>query len=234
MFALKDEIASYLERCSTVRRLSGHTLAAYRADLYQFASHVPEGATAAPSEMREALKRIAGEQRYAPATVRRKIAAVRAFLRSADEALEREIFAGWKLKVRMPARLPKALPRRVLQDLLTRTRTGAGSEEQSTYLCLALLAATGLRVSELCALNVADVLTDSGEIKVYGKGARERIVVVANKQVRAALANYIARRPPSGPAPEPLFRNRGAGHGLAPNACGSVYMLLPGRPAQAA
>jgi site-specific recombinase XerD len=99
MFVLKDEIAAYLQRCQTVRRLSGHTIDAYRADLYQFALHIPEGITPTGAILREGLKRIAEEARYSPATVRRKIASVRAFLRLANEGLALETFAGWKFRI---------------------------------------------------------------------------------------------------------------------------------------
>jgi integrase/recombinase XerD len=56
---------------------------------------------------------------------------------------------------------------------------------------LNLLAATGLRVSELCSLKVGDVRNQSGEITVSGKGARERVVIIANQTVRKSLARYV-------------------------------------------
>jgi len=55
---------------------------------------------------------------------------------------------------------------------------------------LELLFATGIRVSELCALQCSDVRLDEGEIKIYGKGAKERFVQIANPEVLKALSCY--------------------------------------------
>jgi hypothetical protein len=59
-----------------------------------------------------------------------------------------------------------------------------------TQLCLSLLAATGLRVSELCGLRIGQVTLQSGEITVLGKGSRERVVIIANQHIRSALAHH--------------------------------------------
>lgn len=55
---------------------------------------------------------------------------------------------------------------------------------------LELLFATGVRVSELCSLQYGDVRLDEGEIKIYGKGAKERFVQIANHDVLGALSRY--------------------------------------------
>lgn len=55
---------------------------------------------------------------------------------------------------------------------------------------LELLFATGARVSELCALRTGDVRLEEGEIKIYGKCAKERFVQIANPDVLAALRRY--------------------------------------------
>jgi integrase/recombinase XerD len=161
--------------------------------------------------VRECLIKIAEDPKYAPATVKRKFASVRAFVRATDEALALEIFGTWKLKIRMPIRLPKAIPRRELAVLLENARTHQPDHlscEETTHLCLALIAATGLRVSELCSLRMRDIRPDTGEISVYGKGARERIVIVANSRVCKMMASYIRKLPKSDLTTAPLFRNR--------------------------
>jgi integrase/recombinase XerD len=55
---------------------------------------------------------------------------------------------------------------------------------------------------------VRDVQTDTGQIKVYGKGARERIVIIANHQVRKIIASHVRALPEAERAPAHLFRNR--------------------------
>jgi len=212
MTQLKDAIDQYLDCCANVRRLSPKTVSAYRSDLRQFANHLDTDEKPTPDAIRECLTRIARNPRLSPATVKRHIAAVRAFLKAADAPLAAETFAVWKLALRLPARLPRAVARPDLTALLSATGQSPIESDirRTTHLCLSLLAATGLRVSELCALRVGHVRPGSGEITVLGKGARERVVMVVNADVRQALARYIrSLRDRADDAP--LFRNqRGA------------------------
>ncbi len=210
MSKLRDHIDSYLERCRSVRRLSPHTIDAYEVDLHQFASLVSRDQRLTATVIRACLTKIAENPGYSPATVRRKFASVRAFFRAVDETLALEAFGTWKLKIKMPARLPKAIARRELGTLLKIARAQSSNElpnEDTTHLCVALMAATGLRVSELCALKIRDFRTDTGEIKVYGKGSRERIVIIVNERVRKSLASYIKAIAELDRLAKPLFRN---------------------------
>lgn len=69
-------------------------------------------------------------------------------------------------------------------------------------------------MSELCTLRIGQVTSGRGDIKVLGKGSRERVVIIANVRVRKALADYINSL--GNAAPEaPLFRNS-AGRPLTP------------------
>jgi site-specific recombinase XerD len=217
MSELSHLIEQYLERCRNVRRLSPHTTLAYESDLAQFAAAVrleskeQTSGKLSSAVVRICLTKIAEDRRFAPRTVKRKIATVRAFLRSVDDALALETFGSWKLSIRMPARLPRAIARSDLGVLLKHSSSGklnGVAGEQTTHLCLSLIAATGLRVSELCSLNTSSVRPQSGEVTVYGKGSRERIVIVANILVRDALAAYIRALPDADRAAAPLFRNR--------------------------
>jgi integrase/recombinase XerD len=160
------------------------------------------------THIRTALTRIAEDKRLAPRSVKRRIAAVRAFLRAADPALALETFATWKLAIRAPVQLPRAIARPELKSLLKRAELeGPQASRATTRLCLNLLAATGLRVSELCALTVGSVGADCGELTVRGKGARERVVAIVNADLRQALAAHIRAERDDGQAQRPLFRN---------------------------
>jgi integrase/recombinase XerD len=200
-------IEGYLNRCRDVRRLSPHTISAYENDLAQFAARLAkkEGLTA--EAIRACLSRIAEDRRLAPRTVKRRIASVRAFLRAVDPPLALETFGTWKLSIRTPTQLPRAIDRADLSTLLKGALRGAGAKTGDTHLCLSLLAATGLRVSELCALRVGNVKPRSGEIVVSGKGSRERVVIVANERVRKLLADHVLAIARNAHADAPLFRN---------------------------
>jgi integrase/recombinase XerD len=195
MSVLRSQIDAYVKKCREVRRLSPHTVSAYENDLNQFDARLSADTPVTSELIRGCLTAIAQDAALSSASIRRKIASIRAFLRATDERLALEAFGNWRLKLKAPKRLPKAIARRELATLLENARALRSDNdglEDPTHLCLALMAATGLRVSELCALRVRDIRTDTGEIKVDGKGARERIAIIANSRVRKALAVHIA------------------------------------------
>jgi site-specific recombinase XerD len=214
---LHQTIDAYLERCSGVRRLSEHTVAAYKNDLAQFAAGLGPDYELTSESIRSCLTKVAEDPRYSPCTVKRKIASARAFLRATNEALALETFGTWRLSIRMPKRLPRALARADLNVLLAKgsKRPTPTPVEVTTQLCLSLLAATGLRVSELCGLRIGQVALQSGEITVLGKGSRERVVIIANQHIRSALAHHIALLPDRDNQQAPLFRN-GRGRTMSP------------------
>jgi integrase/recombinase XerD len=211
MVQLEKEIRRYLERCRNVRRLAANTIDAYENDLTKFAAEVSLEDGLTFGAVRNCLTKMAEDPRLSPATVRRRIAAVRAFLRATDERLALETFGSWRLSIRSPIRLPKALSATDLTALLKSTKPGTGAWEfdrRTTYLCLSLMTATGLRISELCALRLGHVQPQTGEIKVLGKGSRERIVMLANAGVRKTLNDYVRLLRDADNREAPLFRNQ--------------------------
>jgi integrase/recombinase XerD len=213
MSELQKLIDQYVERCRTVRRLSCNTVAAYENDLTQFAAHLDPNAELTATLIRDTLTQIAIDARLAPATVKRRLASVRAFLRSVNQPLALETFGSWRLSIKAPKRLPKAIAGSELNILLKCAHTNV--TDSTTHLCLSLLAATGLRVSELCALSVGQVKSQNGEIKILGKGSRERVVIIANARVRKALEDYVLSLGEHVDARARLFRNK-AGRPLTP------------------
>ena len=207
---LSKLIAEYLERCRTTRRLSTNTTAAYENDLSQFVANLDSTTELTATSIRESLTRIAVDTRLAPTTVKRRVASVRAFLRATDQTLALETFGSWKLSIKTPRQLPRAIARGELSLLLKSADTGAITNLRpydATHLCLSLLAATGLRVSELCALCIGQVQPENGAIRVLGKGARERVVIVANARVRKMLTDYMCSLGDDVDRNTPLFRN---------------------------
>jgi integrase/recombinase XerD len=207
---LGPTIDTYLEHCRTVRRLSNHTINAYENDLAQFSASLRDRRLT-PAAIRDCLTKMAEDPDWAPTTVKRKVASVRAFLRATDGKMALQTFGSWKLKLRTPIRLPKAIATPELAALLKLARVPDipnVTEDSTTYVCLSVLASTGLRVSELCAVRVCDVRSSTGEIAVLGKGSRERIVIIANKRVRQLLSSYVKRVTDQGERFTPLFRNR--------------------------
>ena len=208
MQGLAERVTSYLARCQNVRRLSQHTISAYKNDLGQFTAAFSTDAPLTSMAIRAHLSQMAEDTRIAPATVKRRVASVRAFLRSIDEELAAKTFTAWRLKQRAAKRLPKSIAKGELVALLKSAASNSSSDHTVT-LCLSVLAATGLRVSELCALKVRDISIESGDISVLGKGARERVVIVVNQAVRTSLARYIKSLDASSPDAALFLNSRG-------------------------
>lgn len=209
MVGLHRAIEQYLERCRTIRRLSPNTLRAYEHDLAWFAANIAadsrEGKLTTGATCR-ALSSIASEKRLSASTIRRRVASIRAFLRATASRVARETFSRWSLTVRKAKYLPRTVSRHDLKVLLTQASSPNAStrpHDQTTRLCLLLMTATGLRVSELCGLRRSQVAAETGEIRVLGKGSRERIVIVANPGLRTDLAEHV--RVLKGD--DPLFKN---------------------------
>ncbi|WP_376986370.1 tyrosine-type recombinase/integrase [Conchiformibius kuhniae] len=172
---------------------SPHTLAAYRRDLAQLAELLPER-TAAPQrrDIIAALKRLS-QQNLNPRSMMRKLSVWRQYcaylLR--ENLLAADPTAGIKAP-KPPERLPKAIDCETLNTLLDR----AAPRDALSLRDLAvaeLFYGSGLRLSELAALDLDDVLFEAGWLTVSGKGKKQRQIPLTAKS-SAALQNYLPHR----------------------------------------
>jgi len=203
------------------RNLSRHTARAYLSDVGQLASSLRGTSPAAigPDDVRRFLAE--RHKRDAAASLGRKLAALRAFFRF----LVREGVREADPTTGMPApRAPKRLPRPLAVDdcqvLMTPPPSAneAGGEGWGGIRDRALaelLYGAGLRVGELVALDVRDVDLASGEVRVLGKGGKERVVPLP-AAARAAVGAWLAGRRRPGVLAEPLFTALRARKGETP------------------
>jgi integrase/recombinase XerD len=154
------------------------------------------------------------ERTLSVATVRRRFSMLQGFFKwaTADESFENP-FVRWKPKLKRPKRLPRALARSELSHLLStaQARAASGATSELTFLAVMLMAATGIRVSELCALSLEDMSPDGSTFRVRGKGSRDRMVFVSNDWLRARLQVWRVLRANFVSGPEPLFIGRHGG-----------------------
>jgi integrase/recombinase XerD len=171
--------------------LSEKTIAAYMSDLKILAREsgkAPESLT--EEDMEAALARWR-KQGLSSSSVHRKISTVRMFflfLRQSDPVLK-DPTAKLELKARKRP-LPKTLSREKMQAILQNPKieTPEGLRDRAL---LELLYASGLRVSELTALKRSDLQLEEEQIRVYGKGGKERIVPLG-KSARNWIEKYLA------------------------------------------
>ncbi len=191
----QQKITQYLLACEYQKGLDTKTLKAYRIDLTQFAAFLArEGLEIGRDSVMAYIVDL--HQTYKPRSIRRKIASVKAFCGylEYEGVLEENPFAKLRLKLDPPLILPRTISMPDIEGILTEAYkakvSAPGSMPLRDVAVLELLFATGIRVSELCALKPSDVRLVEGEIKIYGKGAKERFVQIANPTVLEALREY--------------------------------------------
>jgi integrase/recombinase XerC len=190
---MKGQIEQFLRHLELERGASQHTLRAYKKDLGEFQEFAKKEAV--DIEMIDVRGFVALQIRngLSKTTAGRRLAAVRSFLKF----LTREGYLQSN-----PAKLvttPKAeqhLPRFLSVDdvfaLIEKPDT-MGFINSRDRAILELLYSSGLRVAEAAGLNLEDVNTKEGLVKVRGKGKKERIVPLGSKAVEA-IKTYMVEK----------------------------------------
>ncbi len=172
-------IERFLEGLWLERGASRLTLSAYRGDLRPFAVHLAaRGITLTAATRSEVLGFISApaQARLAPRSLSRRLSALRGFYHYlVREGLASEDPTGRIQSPRLGRPLPKTLTEAEVERLLL-APVGDTPEAQRDAAMLELIYATGLRVSELVGLRMAQVDLNRGVLVVLGKGARERMV----------------------------------------------------------
>jgi len=211
-------IETFLEMMSAERGSGGHTLAAYRRDLVDFAGQLAgKGAERASRDDVRAFLTTLSSSGMAPSTQARKLSALRQFygflyaegLRTDDPTQTIEA-----PKARRP--LPKILSGQDLEKMLHTGAQDSSPEGLRLSLIVEMLYGGGLRVSELAGMRLAAVKTKENFIRVTGKGNKERLSPLS-PAARAALDAYLAVREEFVPVHDKnnryLFASRGR-HGF--------------------
>jgi len=208
---MSDDLGRWLQHLRVERRLSEHTLRAYGSDLRSLADNVSEQGI----DLRRAdlvhLRRWLAQRRAvdrrgsraAPATVARRIAAVRAFYGwLLDEGL---ITVDPTLRLGRP-KVPQRAPRFLDVDeaaVVVERPTQSGRLHLRNRALMELIYGAGLRVSEAMALDWELLRLEQGLVRVRGKGGRERIVPIG-REAAAALEAWCEVSADVGA----VFRNR--------------------------
>lgn len=192
---VQTELDRYITYLVAERNASPHTVSNYRREITQFMAFAREQGVASWADVTAALLRRwlaqLHQQGYVKASVARRVSELRAFY----TYLKRHELAPTNpvnevSAPRLPQRLPRPLARAEVEALLAApdVTTPQGQRDKAM---LELLYAGGLRVSELLALDVADVDLAQARVHVTGKGAKERLALIGAPAV-AALRAYLA------------------------------------------
>lgn len=193
-----DQIQQFLSYLELERGLSPTTRSSYQQDLqafHQFLQRRRIGSLGRVQRLhvREFLQSLRDANR-SPATIARKLAAVRGFFRflEGQQRIARSPTAHIETP-RLWRRLPHTLSLEEIQRLLASVKVqGLGVRDLGM---LELLYGAGLRVSELVALDVSSCNFDAGFLRCIGKGNKERIVPLG-RAAASAVQHYLrAQRP---------------------------------------
>jgi len=180
----KNLIARFIGNLASAKGYSVNTQRAYTSDLTELLAHLNHLGRGQTQEiqlddLRDWLYRVT-EAGAAKSTVARKSAAVRAFTTWLERQQLHEADLGLRLRTPKLGRpLPKVISRETLSEVFDKLAEGAatGSPERLfEQVVIELLYATGMRVSELVGLNLADVDYSRRLLLVTGKGNKQRMV----------------------------------------------------------
>lgn len=155
------------------------TIEAYGRDIRHYEKFLSDESCdvlAVESEVIERYVAVLRASGRAPKSVARQFAAVRMLHRfMSDEELRKDNPTTVLDGVKVPAGLPKALSEEQVAKLLS-TVNGVDSYALRDRALLEFLYATGARVSEACGLSLSDLDMDATLVRLFGKGAKERVV----------------------------------------------------------
>jgi integrase/recombinase XerC len=196
------EVSEYLAHLEKERDLSPHTVKAYARDLDAFCDFCNRhyGEWRWTTVDRLGLRGFLGELQRRGLSKRsaaRALSAVRSLYRFLQEhhGIPSNITRAAKVP-KMEKRLPTYMDRSQTETLFAWAESRAGGDEPGPTRDLAMLElfySTGIRLSELSGMNVEDLDLLADQVKVRGKGRKERIVPLGSRAV-LALRRYLQHR----------------------------------------
>jgi integrase/recombinase XerC len=189
---MQPELDAYIVYLQAERNASRHTISNYRREITQFMEYarqrgVSDWRDVTPALLRSWLAWLHGEG-YVKASVIRRVSELRAFyafMQRRDLVDQNPVLAISAPK--LPQRLPRPLTPDEINALLAAPDPGTPQGQRDRAM-LELLYAGGLRISELLALDLGALDLPQGQVRVTGKGAKERIVLIGIPAIRALRA----------------------------------------------
>jgi integrase/recombinase XerD len=186
--ALQESLQDYLNYLSVERGLAKNTLESYGRDLHQYLGYLQEKKNLSLTNTTQAtvigyLLQLQARGK-ATATLSRSLAAIKSYYHymARENRIERDPTVNLDAP-KQEKRLPRVLSVTEVERLLEQPdiKNPVGIRDRAM---LEVLYATGLRVSELVSLKVEDINLDTGYIKCYGKGSKERIVPIGSVAIK--------------------------------------------------
>lgn len=213
---MDEWIEEFLAALTAEKQCSPHTVVAYRNDLLQLAAHLRESGVVTwgyvtPAHIGDYVQYLR-ERQYASSTIARKTAAMKSFfLHLRVVGAVATDFSPFLAAPRVDRYVPHAISTDEIARLLaapTRAKTPEGLRDAAM---LELLYATGMRVSELVALDTTDLDMGANTVRCQGRADRERSLPLTGTAADALMRYLLQGRPALARAhnanPDALFLN---------------------------
>ena len=203
---LQEAIKNFKFHCEFEKNLSSKTLSAYSIDLEQFISYTNFRTLNIEEfdkyKLKEYIQHL-HHLEFKVKTIKRKIAVIKAFFTylEFEEYIIISPFRKMRISIKEPNLLPKIIElkevRKFLKylynqkDLFPNKTIYGYSALVRDIAVLEILFSTGVRVSELCNIRQENINIQSGNIKIYGKGSKERVIHICDQETKAILKEYV-------------------------------------------
>lgn len=202
---LNEAIENFIFHCVYEKNLSEKTIKAYKIDLSQFLGFKTKKNIDIQSIDKIMLKNYLKNQYQLglkEKTIKRKFATLKAFFSylEFEELILISPFRKMKLSIKEPQRLPQTIELKEIKKMFLfvyEIKQKYKDKTKYTYksiirdiAILELLFATGMRVAEVCNLKTNDFSSNYTELKIVGKGDKQRTIHICNQDVRNALKEY--------------------------------------------
>lgn len=194
--------ADFVRRMSVARDPSEHTVKAYESDLRDYCRFL-DRSELCPKRMETLVayaQHLMIDRAVAPRTLRRRMACLRGFYKDAvrTEIIAQSPFATLDMQLPRPRSLPRTLARGEAARLARKAWNDCADRKASLDLlafpaAVLLFLSIGLRVAELVQLRANDFDTDSGAIRIHGKGRRERCAFVVDRRLKEIIGRLLGR-----------------------------------------
>lgn len=196
---LEKQLESYYEDCKFRKRLNEKTIKAYTIDLNQYLEFITT--TEINQKIINEYIHYLNKKYLKYKTIKRKIASVKAFYSylEYEEIIDYSPFNKIKTKIKEPKLLPKTIQKDYIDKiihLLLKDLKNSKTEFQKkislrNITLISVMFSTGIRVSELCNIKLKDIDLLEKKLKIFGKGAKERILYLGNSNVVQLCQMYL-------------------------------------------
>ena len=199
--AVCKEVQAFLNHCRVEKGLAKHSLSSYSLDLMRFIRDTGTAPTnVSPTDLTTYVQSLYAAE-LSPSTIARHVTTLRTFYRFLlQEGLAGQDPTEFLVAPKQWAKLPKYLNQNELDGLIAAPKNDTPSGLRDRAM-IELLYASGLRVTELCELELSHVESQMGLLRITGKGNKQRLVPYGDT---ARDAGERRRRPTSGEFGSPV------------------------------